>query len=171
MSGAVQLLRRMARPIFLAAALAADSARECYWFVRLGRLGAGTRIYPRALIYSPRFVCIGTNVSINDFVHIRGLGGVEIGDDTLIAPHVVITSQSHDVGTLAKGELYRRTNTAAPVRIGKNVWIGSGAIILPGVSIGDGAVVAAGAVVNGDVKARTLVAGVPARLIRVLVPE
>ncbi|WP_370867886.1 DapH/DapD/GlmU-related protein [Phenylobacterium sp.] len=107
-------------------------------------------------------------MSINDFVHIRGGGGVRIEDGCLIAPHVVITSQSHDVDAVARGLDYRNTNTALPIHIGRNVWIGAGAVVLPGVTIGDGAIVAAGAVVSRDVDARCLVAGIPARFVRAL---
>ena len=131
--------------------------------LRLGSLGAGAFVYPRAVIYSPRQVHIGRRVSINDFVHIRGAGGVAIGDDTLIAPHVVITSQSHDAAAFAKGLLYRETSVAAAIRIGVNVWVGAGAVILPGVTIGDGAVIGAGAVVRRDVPSGAVVVGVPAR--------
>ena len=143
-----------------------DSILRLYWRTRLKHLGEGAFIYSKAVIYVPREVSIGKNVSINDFVHIRGGGGVEIGDDSLLAPHVVISSQSHDIGALAHGLSYRQTNSALPIRIGKNVWIGAGAVVLPGVTIGDDAVVAAGAVVNRDVSRRTLVAGVPARFVR-----
>lgn len=145
-----------------------DRSRTFYWNSRLGHLGSDAYIYPRAIIYSPRNVFIGSRANINDFVHIRGGGGVEIGEDSLLAPHVVVTSQSHDVDALAKGLTYRQTNTTASVRIGANVWIGAGAVILPGVSIGDGAIIAAGAVVSKDVAAGTLVAGVPARFVRKL---
>lgn len=60
----------------------------------------------------------------------------------------------------------RHVHHIAPIVIGRDVWIGSGAILLPGVHVGDGAVVAAGAVVRADVPARTIVAGVPARIIK-----
>lgn len=139
-----------------------------YWGTRLRAFGAESTIYGMARIYAPRSVSVGKNVSINDFVHIWGAGGVWIGDNTLIATHSVITSQTHDVAALKLGKLYRQTAVEREVRIGSNVWIGSGAIILPGVTIGDGSIVAAGAVVTRDVPPRTLVAGMPARLVRQL---
>ncbi len=143
------------------------------WFVesfrrrlRLGYLGKQSRLYRTVKIYVPKKVRIGSGTVLNDYVHIWGGGGIAIGNDCLIASHVVITSQSHDPQALRVGSLYRDTNTAGPVSIGDNVWIGSHACILPGVSIGAGSIVAAGAVVTQSVRPATLVAGVPARFIR-----
>lgn len=141
-------------------------ARWLAWNTRLGSLGDGTVIRSTVKIYSPRQVQIGRQVSLNDFVHIWGAAGVTIGDNCMIAAHVVITSQSHDVDALQRGLLYRDTNANLPVNILANVWIGSGACILPGVTIGEGSVVGAGAVVTRDVPAACLVVGVPARVAR-----
>jgi maltose O-acetyltransferase len=105
---------------------------------------------------------IGDGVSINSFVHIWAQGGVTIGDATLIASHVAITSLSHDTGAKAFSE----SLVSKPVVIGRNVWIGSHAVVLPGVAIGDGAIVGAGAVVTKDVAPGDVVAGVPATSIR-----
>ncbi len=93
-----------------------------------------------------------------------GRGGVEIGDNVMIASHTVITSLTHD----PNAEIYRKTLIKKKVIIKNNVWIGAGAIILPGVTIGDGAVIAAGSVVTKDVPSKTIVAGVPAKPIRFL---
>ena len=88
---------------------------------------------------------------------------IEIGDHCLFANNVVIVDHDHKLSEngLVKGEY-----STSPVVIGNNVWCGSNAVILRGVHIGDGAVIAAGAVVRLDVPAHTLVAGVPARIIR-----
>jgi acetyltransferase-like isoleucine patch superfamily enzyme len=105
-------------------------------------------------------VRIGHRVEINNFSIINGTGGVEIGDDTLIGPGVRIISYQH---LTARNELIRTQPVSAqPVRIGKDVWLGANCVILAGVSIGDGAVVAAGAVVRDDVPDYAIVAGVPA---------
>jgi acetyltransferase-like isoleucine patch superfamily enzyme len=101
---------------------------------------------------------IGARVSINAFVHIWALGGVTIGDDTLIASHVAITSLTHD----PRAELFSASLQSRPIVIGRNVWIGTHAVILPGVTIGDGAIIGAGAVVTKDVAPRTVVVGIPA---------
>lgn len=107
-------------------------------------------------------VKIGQQVSIGAFVHIWGQGGVEIGDYTLIASHVAITSLTHDTSA----RLFTESLIAKPVIIGKNVWIGSHAIILPGVRVGDGAIVGAGAVVTKDVATDSIVVGVPAKFLK-----
>jgi len=91
---------------------------------------------------------------------------IEIGDDCLIGDLVAIFDSDHHPMEPS------RPTRFAPVRLGRNVWIGRSATILPGVTIGDHAVIAGGSIVTGDVPARTLMAGVPARPIRTLdVPD
>jgi acetyltransferase-like isoleucine patch superfamily enzyme len=89
---------------------------------------------------------------------------VRIGRGALIAPGVFITDHNHD--TRRGRPMFEQPCIAAPVVIGDDVWIGANAVILPGVMIGDGAVVAAGAVVSRNVDAATVVGGVPARVLR-----
>jgi acetyltransferase-like isoleucine patch superfamily enzyme len=136
--------------------------RQAIWKTKLGYLGKNTNIYPYVLIHDPEAVRIGSNVDIAEFVHIWGGGGVEIGDFSIIASHVVITSLTHD----ANSPIYRDTIIKKSVKIGKGVWIGAGAIILPGISIGDKAVIGAGSVVTHNVDTNTIVVGVPARTLR-----
>ena len=88
-------------------------------------------------------------------------GGIEIGDDVLIGHQVVIATLNHDLDPAKRGNM-----TPAPVKIGNKVWIGAHATVLPGVTVGEGAVIAAGAVVTKDVPANTVVAGVPAKPIK-----
>lgn len=106
---------------------------------------------------------IGKNVFINSGCCFQDQGGIEIGDGVLIGQQVVIATLDHDLSP-AK----RRNMLPAPVRIGNGVWIGAHATILAGVSVGDNAVVAAGAVVTKDVPANTVVGGVPAKVIKKL---
>ena len=107
-------------------------------------------------------VRLGDRVEINNFSIVNGTGGVDIGDDTLIGPGVRIISYQH---RHARGATIRsQPADVRPIRIGRDVWVGANAIILAGVSIGDGAVVAAGAVVREDVPAYAIVAGVPATI-------
>ena len=104
---------------------------------------------------------IGENVFINSNCTMQDQGGVYIGDDVLIGHNVCLLTLNHDFEPEKRAELH-----PSPIHIGNKVWIGSNATILPGVTIGDNAVVAAGAVVTRDVMADTVVGGVPAKLIK-----
>lgn len=94
--------------------------------------------------------------------YFSAFNGIEFGYNVLFAPNVKIISSNHDF------TIHRASVESSPVTIGDEVWIGTSAVILPGVSIGRGSVIAAGAVVTKDVKEFTVVAGVPARIIRVI---
>ncbi|TVP78938.1 MAG: acyltransferase [Puniceicoccaceae bacterium] len=100
---------------------------------------------------------IGENVFINQGVTLAAENRVVIGAHTKLAEFVTITDSTYHA--VAPGQSVR----IASIQIGRNVWIGTRAIILPGVSIGDHAVIGAGAVVTSDVPPRTVVGGVPAR--------
>lgn len=109
-------------------------------------------------------ISIGKNVFINSGCRFQDQGGITIGDDTLIGHNVVLATLNHEI----KPEK-RKNMVPAPILIGKNVWIGANATILPGITIGDNSVVAAGAVVTKDVPANTIVGGVPAKMIRTII--
>lgn len=109
---------------------------------------------------------VGKNVFINMGCKFQDQGGIFIGDGALIGHNVVLATLNH-----AKSPCDRSTMLPAPIHIGKNVWIGANATVLPGVAIGDGAIVAAGAVVNRDVPENTVVGGVPAKVIKHLSEE
>ena len=109
---------------------------------------------------------IGKNVFINMGCKFQDQGGIFIGDGALIGHNVVLASLNHAASPKDRGSMI-----PAPIRIGKNVWVGANAVILPGVTIGDGAIVAAGAVVNRDVPENTVVGGVPAKVIRTIHEE
>lgn len=102
-------------------------------------------------------ITIGRRTVINQQCSLDGRGGLTIGDYVNISPGVWIFTDSHDMHDPQFREIL------APVTIGDYVWIGSRALILPGVTLGEGAVVAAGAVVTNNVEPYTLVAGIPAR--------
>jgi acetyltransferase-like isoleucine patch superfamily enzyme len=105
---------------------------------------------------------VGDDVFFNRGSTIFAAQLIEIGDHTRIADHVTI--HDTDFHEVEQGAPVR----VAPIRIGRNVWIGRSSIVLPGVTIGDHAVVAAGSVITRDVPARTLVAGAPASVVREL---
>lgn len=142
--------------------------RNTYWRIRLHRLGRDSNIYAYARLHAPRGIDIGDNVTINDFVHIWGAGGVTIGNNTLIAANTTITSQTHDKDAIKSDKLYRETMIFRRVRIGNNVWIGSGAIILPGVTIGDNSIIGAGAIVTKDIPPNSIAIGTPAKAIKTI---
>ncbi|GAA1863370.1 sugar O-acetyltransferase [Paeniglutamicibacter psychrophenolicus] len=108
-----------------------------------------------------RNITLGKRIFINAGCKFQDQGGVTIGDDTLIGHNVVIATLNHDLAPSRRADMH-----PAPVVIGRNVWIGSNATILPGVSIGDDAVVAAASVVTRDVPAGAVVVGSPARVVR-----
>lgn len=102
---------------------------------------------------------IGKNVFINFDCVFLDLGGIIIEDDVLIAPKVSLLTEEHPISPENRHSLVPK-----PIHIKKNAWIGAAATILPGVTIGENAVVAAGAVVTSDVPANTIVGGIPAKI-------
>ena len=106
-------------------------------------------------------ITVGKNVFINSGCRFQDQGGIFIGDGTLIGHNVVLATLNHGIVPEERHDLF-----PAPIHIGKNVWIGANVTVLPGVTIGDNAVIAAGAVVTKDVPANVVVAGVPAKVIR-----
>jgi len=110
-------------------------------------------------------IAIGARTYVGPNCVLFGAGGIDIGPSVLISPGVVITSQQH---TFAVPDVEIRDQPLhfAPVTIERDVWIGANATILPGVRLGQGCVVGAGAVVSRDVAAMTVVLGVPARVAR-----
>ena len=109
---------------------------------------------------------IGKQVFINMGCKFQDQGGIFIEDGALIGHNVVLATLNHAMQPERRGDML-----PAPIHIGKRVWIGSNAAVLPGVTIGDGAIVAAGAVVTRDVPETTIVGGVPARVLRHLSEE
>jgi acetyltransferase-like isoleucine patch superfamily enzyme len=141
------------------------------------QIGEGTVVGPFTILdlladplgsptMAPKLV-IGRGVAINEFNNIRASGGsIRIGDHCLVSQFVSIIASNHsiDVPTLIRDAPWDPTKNW--VEVGAGVWIGTYAIILPGVRVGEGSVVAAGAVVTHDVPDYTIVAGQPARVIR-----
>lgn len=128
-------------------------------------------VYPNNNDKKKRII-FGNDIQLNDFVHISAIDKVEIGDGCLMASHIYISDNSHGRydGLLTDSEPNtppdHREYITAPVKIGKNVWIGEGVIVMPGVTIGDGCVVGAHSVVNKSIPEACMVVGSPAKIIK-----
>lgn len=123
--------------------------------------GEGFVLFPPFYTDCGRNIAVGRKVFINAGCCFQDQGGIEIGDGCMIGHQVVIATLNHDLRPDRRGNMM-----ASAVKIGKNVWIGSHATLLPGVTIGDNAVIAAGAVVTKNVPAGSVAAGVPAKAIK-----
>ncbi|KGE50530.1 sugar O-acetyltransferase [Xanthomonas axonopodis pv. vasculorum] len=162
------------------AQLQADQAAAAAWMERYNATGAQPSVQRHALLVErlaevgagavirPPFHCdygynihLGAGVFLNFNCVILDTCQVDIGDGTQVGPAVQVYAADHprDAAGRASGLEFGR-----PIRVGRNVWIGGGAIILPGVSIGDDAVIGAGAVVTRDVPAGAIAVGNPARV-------
>lgn len=124
-------------------------------------LDESVRMFPPFYTAFGKMTKVGKGVFINFGCTFLDQGGITIEDGVFIAPDVKILTEGHH-----EEPSLRRTLLTKPIHIGKRVWIGAGATILPGVSIGDNAIIAAGAVVSKDVAANMIVGGVPARELR-----
>lgn len=122
-------------------------------------LGEGSRINTPLTVVRPHKVKIGKNVVVMNGCLMMSAGGITIEDEVLIAANVQLRSNNHDLQN-------RNIITCKPVKICRKAWIGAGTTILPGVTVGENAVVGAGSVVTHDVPPNTIVAGNPARFIK-----
>lgn len=133
---------------------------------RLGEI-IGSQLDESTTVFVPfytnfgRFIQIGKNVFINHACTFLDQGGITIEDNVLIGPKVNLITENHPLEPAN-----RRALICKPIVIRRNAWIGAAATILPGVTVGENAVVAAGAVVSKDVPANTVVGGIPAKYIK-----
>lgn len=125
------------------------------------KLKEGTFITPPVQIDFGCQMAIGSHVFINHSLCCMSAGGITIDDNTQIGPEVTMVTTNHDFDD-------RMTLRCRRIHVCRNVWIGAHAVILPGVTIGENAVVAAGSVVTKDVEPNTIVGGNPAKVIRKL---
>ena len=139
----------------------ADEVRELLSELFGYQVPQSLRVFPPLYADFGKNISVGEGVFINACCHFQDHGGVTLGDGCQIGHNVVFATLNHEL-------LPERRNVThpAPIVLGKKVWVGSNATILQGVTIGDNAVVAAGAVVTKDVPANTIVGGVPARVIK-----
>ena len=121
------------------------------------------RLFPPFYTDFGKNITLGKNVFINADCKFQDQGGIFIDDGALIGHGVVLATLNHDLSPDKRQQLH-----PGPIHIGKNVWIGANAGVCAGVTVGDNAVVAAGAVVVKDVASNTVVGGVPARFIKMI---
>lgn len=127
----------------------------------------GSQLDKSTTVFAPfytnfgRFILIGKNVFINHACTCLDMGGIIIEDDVLIGPKVNLITENHPLDPAN-----RKALICKPIVVKRNAWIGAAATIMPGVTIGENAVVAAGAVVSKDVPANTVVGGIPAKFIK-----
>ena len=113
------------------------------------------------MVNHAEFVTVGKNIYINHACTMLALGTITIEDDVLIGPKTNLITEGHPIDPNN-----RKAMEVKPIVIKKNAWLGAAVTILPGVTVGENSIVAAGAVVNKDVPPNTIVAGVPAKVIR-----
>ena len=142
-----------------------NDAREAAIRELFGSVGTDPAVLPVFNCDNGKNIHVGDNFLANYNVTILDIGPVHIGNDVMIGPATVITTVNHPLSP--KGRR-KHLGVMRPVTIGNDVWIGGNCTILPGVTIGNNVVVAAGAVVTKDVPDNSLVGGVPAKLIRTL---
>ncbi|MGC5628842.1 DapH/DapD/GlmU-related protein [Georgenia sp. Z1344] len=140
---------------------APDRVRELLTELTGRPVDASVQMFPPFSTDFGRNIRLGRRVFINAGCRFQDQGGITIGDDCLIGHDTIIATLNHDLDPARRGDM-----KPAPVVIGTNVWIGSRATILPGVTIGDDAVVGAASVVTRDVPAGAVVVGSPARVVR-----
>jgi len=129
---------------------------------RLKFCGDDVYFYPGISVNIPETISIGNHTHLGENVHLRGGGKILIGDLCQIANNTIIVTSGHPID----GGKYYGRSVFNDIQIGNNVWIGSGVIILPGVTVGENSVIAAGSVVTKDVQSNILAGGVPAKKIR-----
>lgn len=143
----------------------AHKIRTSYWERMLAEVGAGVRFSHEVKIHAPGRLSIGAGSKILNKVILDARGGIRIGEVTQIGFESIILTSSHRFDDDTR-PIIDQGMTNQPVEIGSDVWLGTRVIVLPGVTIGDHAIVGAGSVVTQDVPVWAIVGGNPARLIR-----
>jgi len=124
------------------------------------RVGARTHVYPGAIIWAPWQLTLGDDAAIGDGAEIYNVAPIELGARSIVSQNAYLCTASHD------HRLESFPLITAPIRLGARAWVAARAIVLMGISLGDGAVAAAGSVVTRDIPAGCVAAGNPARIVR-----
>lgn len=150
------------------AEVAADADARDLLAQLVGHLGEEAYVKP------PLFVDYGENISIGDRVFVNynltalDVAPIVIGDDCLIGPNVQLLTPTHPIDPEPRRD---KLEAAQPITLGRNVWLGGGVIVCPGVTIGDNSVIGAGSVVTRDIPANVIAVGNPARVLREIGPH
>ncbi len=139
--------------------------RYCLLYNLADYIGNNVSIHPGVYIFNPKKLKIGDNVSIHPMCYIEAYGGIVIGNDVSIAHSVTIMSVSHGFSDL-KTNIKDQELIAQPITINNDIWIGAKATILGNVIVESGSIIGASALVNKNVEDNTIVAGVPAKVIK-----
>ncbi|RAW01982.1 sugar O-acetyltransferase [Pseudochryseolinea flava] len=140
-----------------------DEMRERLSEIIDSKIDKSTTVFVPFYTNFGKHIKLGKNVFINHACSFLDLGGITIEDDVLIGPRVNLTTENHPVDRTKRKYLDLKS-----IHIKRNAWIGAGATILPGVTIGENSIVAAGAVVNKDVPDNSIVGGIPAKFIKAI---
>jgi len=130
--------------------------RYHYWKFFFSDLGKNVRFYGSIKVYMPNNISVGNNCAINEFVILNGRDEIIIGNNVIISPLSIINTGGLIYDT------FPRKHFSKKVIIKNNVWIGTGAQIMPGVSIGENSVIGGGAVVTRDIPPNSVAMGIPA---------
>ena len=147
----------------LNASITIDEVRERLSEILESEIDRSTTIFVPFYTNFGRHIKLGKNIFINHACSFLDLGGITIEDDVQIGPRVNIVTENHPIDPAKRKYLDLK-----PVVIKRNAWIGAGATILPGVTVGENSIVAAGAVVNNDVPTNCIFGGVPAKHMRTI---
>ena len=143
-----------------------ERLRVFYFRLVLDSLGRNSRIEQGVRIKPPENVSVGSGSFLGRNTALYAFDQIIIGNNVLIAPGVILLTRNHIFSESANKTIKEQGYEYAPITIEDDVWIGIRAIILPGVKIGQGAIIGAGAVVTKDVPAGTIVGGVPSKIIK-----
>lgn len=139
--------------------------RALFYGLFFKKLGKNTTIMKGFSMRGPQGISLGDYVPINIRCFLDGNGGLTIGNNVMIAPNVSIYTANHKFDRLDTAMIFQGVELAGVI-IENDVWLGANSIILPGVHIGEGAIVAAGSVVTKDVEPYSIVGGNPAKFIK-----